>query len=76
MILKAVSCGVLLLACCASDLRAQAVSGTIYGFVLDQTSAAVQAAVVTARNIGTNYVREMSTDASGEYLFVALPLGQ
>ena len=59
-----------------SGLSAQAVSGTIYGSVVDSSQAAVPGATVTVRNVNTNYSRNVLTGADGEYRFAALPLGK
>jgi hypothetical protein len=53
----------------------QEITAGIRGTVSDQTGAVVVGATVTARNVGTDYTREMVTDASGGYVFSALPVG-
>src|SRR5579872_2845685 len=53
----------------------QAVSGTIYGFVSDESGAVVPLARVTARNTETNYTRSTETATGGDYRFASLPLG-
>jgi hypothetical protein len=54
---------------------AQAVSGTILGFVKDATGAVVPGATVTLVNAGTGYSRSVVTDASGEYTAPLIPTG-
>ena len=56
-------------------LAAQDVSGSIRGTVLDPSSGAVSAAKVTAINADTGLERSTMSDAKGEYLLVALPVG-
>src|SRR5947209_701123 len=49
--------------------------GTVTGFVTDPSGAAIPAAVVTIRNVGTNSTREMKTGASGVFTVTSLPVG-
>ena len=49
--------------------------GTVTGFVTDPSGAAIPAAVVTIRNVGTNSTREMKTGASGVFSVTSLPVG-
>ncbi len=50
----------------------QQVSGTITGYVTDQSDAAVAGATVTATNVQTSVATERTTEASGLYLFTNL----
>ena len=63
--------------CCLAPppAGAQAVSGTILGFVKDSTGAVVPGATVTLVNTGTGYSRSVVTDASGEYTAPLIPTG-
>jgi hypothetical protein len=54
---------------------AQAVSGTILGFVKDSTGAVVPGATVTLVNAGTGFSRTVVTDAAGEYTAPLIPTG-
>lgn len=63
-----------LLAVCPT-LWAQAVSGTIFGVVLDPSDAAVAGAQVTVQNTQTSYTRTGKTSPGGDYRFPSLPLG-
>ena len=70
-----------LLACAAmllsADLAvAQTFRGGIQGVVLDETKAALPGATVTATNTGTGLSRTVETDATGNYFFPELPLGE
>src|SRR5215831_2335830 len=47
--------------------HAQAVSGNIFGTVLDPSGAAVTGAAVTLRNTGTSVTRATTTNDSGNY---------
>jgi hypothetical protein len=52
------------------------ISGSILGTVTDASSAVVQGVRVTATNVDLNLVKEATTDASGQYRFLALPVGR
>jgi hypothetical protein len=65
----------LLLVAFPAMLNAQAVSGTIYGSVSDDTTAAIVGAKVTVVNTNTNYSRDMPSQADGSFRFPSLPLG-
>ena len=54
---------------------AQAVSGTILGFVKDSTGAVVPGATVTLVNTGTGFSRTVVTNATGEYTAPLIPTG-
>ncbi|HYX52116.1 MAG TPA: carboxypeptidase-like regulatory domain-containing protein, partial [Candidatus Limnocylindrales bacterium] len=59
---------------CFRPLAAQ-VSADISGVITDQSGAAVVGAHVTAKNLDTGLTRTSSTDQSGRYRFVGLPVG-
>src|SRR5208282_2663679 len=54
---------------------AQSTGGRIRGTVTDSSGAAVAGAKVTLVNIATNITREATTSATGEYLFLEVPVG-
>ena len=60
----------------APPLHAQVATGTIHGGVSDASGAAVPGALVTATNVNTRFTRSATTDASGQYSLVLLPVGQ
>ena len=47
----------------------------IVGTVTDNSGSVVPNAKVTAKNLGTNLTRTQQTDASGQYAFTLLPVG-
>lgn len=47
----------------------------IVGTVTDNSGSVVPSAKVTAKNLGTNLTRTQATDASGQYSFTLLPVG-
>lgn len=49
--------------------------GVITGLITDPSGAAVPGATITVRNVGTNFMREMKTDSTGNYTFSDLPVG-
>ena len=53
----------------------QSTGGRIRGTVTDTSGAAVVGAKVTLVNEGTNATREAQTSATGEYLFLEVPVG-
>jgi hypothetical protein len=59
----------------ASPLHAQ-VAASITGIVTDPSGAPVPTATVTTKNLETAAVRNSSTDDSGRYLILSLPVGQ
>jgi hypothetical protein len=59
---------------CATNAGAQ-VAASLSGQVMDQSSAAVQSATVTARNVDTGMVRTTASDVQGRYELFSLPLG-
>jgi outer membrane receptor protein involved in Fe transport len=54
---------------------AQSTGGRIRGTVTDPSGAAVAGAKVTLINEATNALREVQTSATGEYLFLEVPVG-
>jgi hypothetical protein len=66
----------MLATCVTTALRAQDISGTIGGTILDPSGAAVPKAKVTVTNTDRNQVvRETTTDESGVYSAPLLPVG-
>ncbi len=63
----------ILLACAVSS--AQQITGNIRGIVLDPSGAVVPNATVTARQPETGFVRTATTDRSGNYVVLELPVG-
>ena len=59
---------------CAPGLWAQG-TADIVGTVTDNSGSVVPSAKVTAKNLGTNLTRTQATDASGQYSFTLLPVG-
>ena len=75
-VLAAALVGFAILCCLAPPpAGAQAVSGTILGFVQDSTGAVVPGATVTLVNTGTGYSRSVVTNAAGEYTAPLIPTG-
>jgi hypothetical protein len=54
---------------------AQQITGSIRGTVADPSGAVVQSATVTAKQIETGLTRTATTDRSGNYLLLELPVG-
>jgi hypothetical protein len=57
----------------APGLVAQTSDGSLNGFALDTTSAAIARATITLRNPATGDVRKAVTDDRGQFVFPALP---
>ncbi|HTX39911.1 MAG TPA: carboxypeptidase-like regulatory domain-containing protein [Bryobacteraceae bacterium] len=70
--MKRVSISLILFACLAN---AQGTDAVVTGNVLDATGAAIAAAVITAVNVNTGVQTQVTSNASGVYLFAALPPG-
>jgi hypothetical protein len=64
---------VVLFACCAS--AQSTTDGAIGGLVTDQSGAAVPAANVTARGLGTGSIMNGKSDEAGRYIVIHLPPG-
>ena len=75
MFRRVLSTCVLIAACTASAVFAQAVSGTILGTVTDATGAVRPSAKVTVVNEDTGLSRTIVSDGNGEYTFPSLPTG-
>lgn len=56
-------------------LKAQVASGAIVGTVTDPSGAVIPGATVTARDTGTGIVRTVKTNATGNYTFSVLQVG-
>ena len=63
------------LAMCAPWGSAQSTSGRVRGTVTDASGGAVAGATVTLVNTATNIKRDATTGATGEYLFLEVPVG-
>ena len=57
-------------------VSAQQITGNIRGTVSDSSGAVVQAALVTVKETETGLTRTATTDASGGYLLLELPVGR
>src|SRR2546425_11294325 len=55
--------------------QSQATTGVIEGSVSDETGGRLPGANVTLTNTGTNFTRELVTDADGRFRGLLLPLG-
>jgi len=66
---------VLVAASLATGARAQSVTASIYGRVLDESGAVVPGAIVRALHLDTGTVYMFTSDASGNYDFPQLRLG-
>ena len=64
-----------LLAFAFQSANAQSTGGRIRGTVMDPSGGAVPAATVTLINEATHATREVQSGASGEYIFVEVPVG-
>src|SRR5438552_2608247 len=65
----------MLCAITADPARAD-VTGSILGIVHDPSGAVISGVTVTATNAGTNQSRSTTSDATGEYRLLALPIGR
>jgi hypothetical protein len=75
LLICAAALGVLVFSWASLPLRAD-VTGTILGVVTDPTGAAVPGAQVTLENPKTGLVRAATTDTTGSYEFLAVPIGE
>src|SRR5579859_4072126 len=71
---KCMSFLVCLLFSCLSA-RAQEITGSIRGTILDPSGATISGASVTATQIETGLQRQTTTDSDGTYAILALPVG-
>src|SRR5438128_1973731 len=71
-VLASVAAGVIV----AATLTRADVGGTILGTVTDPSGATVPGARVTLRNADTGLVRNTTTDSTGSYEFLAVPVGE
>ncbi|MPY87787.1 MAG: DUF1416 domain-containing protein [Luteitalea sp.] len=55
--------------------QSQATTGVIEGVVSDAQGGRLEGATVTLVNAGTNFTREITTDADGRFRGLLLPLG-
>ena len=56
--------------------QTQITTGTIQGTVLDANGAALPGANVELKNVGTNFVRTVTTDEEGRFIALTLPSGR
>src|SRR5947209_17072958 len=68
--------GALILAALTASVNAQTVTGTMLGAVADSTGARVARAAVTAIHQLTQEKHATFTNESGDYLLLALPVGE
>jgi hypothetical protein len=75
--LSVLSCFVLLLLVVGTctGVRAQTITATLEGQVVDSTGAAIPGAKVTAVNANTGFTRTVESDEVGQYSITALPVG-
>src|SRR5271169_3112864 len=59
----------------ANIASAQSTGGRVRGTVSDASGGAVVGVAVSLVNVGTNVTREATTNATGEYLFLEVPVG-
>ena len=59
----------------AAFAQSQATTGVIGGTVSDSSGAVLPGATVTLKNTGTNFTRDLVTDADGRFRGLLLPLG-
>src|SRR5262245_50425093 len=71
--LSAATAAVLLLS--VAPTFAQRTTATIRGTVTDQTKSVIQGAKVTARGEDTGFRKTTTTNATGQYSFTELPIG-
>jgi len=74
-VVKFIALSVFVLLRC-SAVRGQGTDASLTGVVTDPSHAAVSNVKVTARNKSTNWNQEVTTDSSGSYSFLSMPIGQ
>jgi hypothetical protein len=67
--------GAVLVVCLSLGAVAQQISGSIRGTVVDPTGATLQGAIVSATQTETGLTRTSTTDHSGSYVLLELPVG-
>ncbi len=60
---------------CGSKLSAQDATGRVVGIIYDQSGGVIADANVTVTNVATQITRETTSDATGFYQVLALPVG-
>ena len=60
---------------CSISLVAQSDSGSIVGFVKDQSGAVIPNALITLKNEATNIERQTTANEAGYYVFTSVPPG-
>jgi outer membrane receptor protein involved in Fe transport len=60
----------------AALAQTQITSGVIQGAVMDEQGAVVPGATVEVKNLETNFVKNLSTDSEGRFVFLQLPPGR
>lgn len=73
--MKKILFALLLALSCASEIQAQALSGTIVGTVSDQSGAVIPGANVRLVNDATQFTRIAVTNAEGQYVAYSVPTG-
>ncbi|MGH9630899.1 MAG: carboxypeptidase-like regulatory domain-containing protein, partial [Bryobacteraceae bacterium] len=74
--LAAVLAAVFAIPLCTFDARAQVTTATLAGTVHDSSGAVIGQAKVQAKAVATNQVREIATDAEGNYILTNLTIGE
>jgi opacity protein-like surface antigen len=73
--MKKILFALLLALSCASEIQAQALSGTIVGTVSDQSGSVIPGANVRLVNDATQFTRIAVTNAEGQYVAYSVPTG-
>lgn len=74
-VVKFIALSVFILLMCSAS-RGQGTDATLTGVVTDPSHAAISNAKVTAKNKSTNWTQEVTTDSSGSFSFLSMPIGQ
>ncbi len=74
-LLTCAAAAALILGLAPAALSQSGPSGSLDGYVTDQSHAALPGATVTARNLGTGEARSATTNATGFYRLLSLPTG-
>ena len=75
MSFRRLACILVAISASLSGAAAQQITGNIRGSVSDPSGAVVQSATVNAKQADTGLTRTATTDHSGNYLLVELPVG-